>query len=74
MSSPKGARHEAGIFPRDTLKPGNRVAGPALIMEPHQTIVVEPGWAAEVTAKDHVVLRRVVPRDTRTPSARTPTR
>ena len=59
----EGARHEAGIFPRDTLRPGSRVAGPALIMEPHQTIVVEPGWAAEVTAKDHVVLRRVAPRE-----------
>ncbi len=58
----EGTRHEAGIFPRDTLRPGNRVAGPALIMEPHQTIVVEPGWAAEVTAKNHVVLRRVAPR------------
>ena len=59
----EGALHEAGVFPRDTLRPGNRVAGPALIMEPHQTIVVEPGWAAEVTAKDHVVLRRVAPRE-----------
>ncbi len=33
-------------------------------MEPHQTIVVEPGWAAEVTAKDHIVLRRATPRAT----------
>ncbi|MGH6925785.1 MAG: hydantoinase B/oxoprolinase family protein, partial [Propylenella sp.] len=55
----EGSWRAAGIFPRDTLRPGNKVAGPALIMEPHQTIVVEPGWAAEVTAKDHVVLRRV---------------
>ena len=53
-----------GVYPRDTLRPGNRIAGPALIMEPHQTIVVEPGWAAEVTAKDHIVLRRVVARAT----------
>jgi len=60
----EGAAHEAGIFPRDTLRPGHRVAGPALIMEPHQTIVVEPGWAAEVTAKDHIVLRRVARRET----------
>ncbi len=58
----EGARHEAGVYPRDTLAPGNRIAGPALIMEPHQTIVVEPGWAAAVTAKNHIVLRRAVPR------------
>ena len=58
-----GHWHAAGVFPRDTLVPGNTIAGPALIMEPHQTIVVEPGWAAEVTAKDHVVLRRVAARE-----------
>ena len=53
-----GAWHEAGIYPRDMLRPGNRIVGPALVMEPHQTIVIEPGWSAEVTAKNHVVLRR----------------
>ena len=42
-----------------TLRRGNRVTGPALIIESHQTIVVEPGWQAEITAKDHVLLRRV---------------
>ena len=35
------------------------VAGAALIIEPHQTIVVEPGWQAEVTARNHIVLTRV---------------
>ncbi|WP_349357703.1 hydantoinase B/oxoprolinase family protein [Stappia sp.] len=54
-----GDWHDAGFFDRESLKPGNRVKGPALIIEPHQTIVVEPGWEAEITAKDHVVLRRV---------------
>jgi 5-oxoprolinase (ATP-hydrolysing) len=49
----------AGVHPRDTLKPGQRVAGPALIIESHQTIAVEPGWQAEVTAKNHVLMRRV---------------
>ncbi|MDQ6433451.1 hydantoinase B/oxoprolinase family protein [Mesorhizobium sp. LHD-90] len=50
---------DAGIFRRQSLRPGNRVAGPALIIEPHQTIVVEPGWRAEITAKNHVLMRRV---------------
>ncbi|MGQ7792500.1 hydantoinase B/oxoprolinase family protein [Faunimonas sp. B44] len=58
----EGEWREAGIYPRERLSPGNRIAGPALVMEPHQTIVVEPGWSAEVTAKDHVVLRRTSPR------------
>ncbi|WP_336800563.1 hydantoinase B/oxoprolinase family protein [Kaistia sp. MMO-174] len=54
-----GAAHRAGIFPRASLARGAIVAGPALIIEPHQTIVVEPGWQAEISARDHVVLTRV---------------
>jgi 5-oxoprolinase (ATP-hydrolysing) len=54
-----GARRDAKVFVRETIPLGARLAGPALIIEPHQTIVVEQGWRAEVTAKNHVVLRRV---------------
>ncbi len=56
-----GAWREAGVFRREALALGARVAGPALIIEPHQTIVVEDGWGAEITAKNHVVLRRIRP-------------
>ncbi len=52
----EGAWREAAVFRRELLKPGNRVGGPALIVERHQTIVVEPGWQAEITALDHVPL------------------
>ncbi|QPC88223.1 5-oxoprolinase [Mesorhizobium sp. NBSH29] len=55
----EGAWHEAGTFRRETMKPGHKVSGPALIIERHQTIVVEPGWQAEITSKDHVLMRRV---------------
>ena len=41
------------------MRPGHSVHGPALIVESHQTIVVEPGWQAAITAKNHVLLRRV---------------
>jgi 5-oxoprolinase (ATP-hydrolysing) len=56
-----GGFHEASVFTRDQLFPGAAVQGPALIIEPNQTIVVEPGWRAEVTAKDYLVLSRTVP-------------
>ncbi|WP_150525425.1 hydantoinase B/oxoprolinase family protein [Roseibium sediminis] len=56
-----GEWREAGIFKRRGLKPGMKVEGPALIMEPHATIAVEDGWQAEINAKDHVILRRIVP-------------
>ncbi|NGO50625.1 hydantoinase B/oxoprolinase family protein [Allomesorhizobium camelthorni] len=54
-----GAWRDAGIFRRETMKPGHKVSGPALIIESHQTIVVEQGWQAEITQKDHVLMRRV---------------
>ena len=46
---------------REALAVGAGVDGPALIIEPHQTIVVEQGWRAEITAKNHVVMTRVEP-------------
>jgi 5-oxoprolinase (ATP-hydrolysing) len=54
-----GAWRDAAVFLREKIPLGAELAGPALIIEPHQTIVVEAGWRAEVTAKNHVVLRRV---------------
>ena len=52
------AGREAGVYRREGLAPGDRVRGPALIIEANQTIVVEPGWTARLTAADHVVLSR----------------
>ncbi len=56
-----GGWREAGVFTRDQLGVGHRLRGPALLIEPHQTIVVEPGWEAEVSPRNHVVLRRTEP-------------
>jgi 5-oxoprolinase (ATP-hydrolysing) len=54
-----GKWQRALVYTRDTLVPGQKVKGPAIIIEPHQTVVVEHGWQAELTAKNHLVLRRV---------------
>ncbi len=56
-----GGWHDASIHQRENLKPGNSVMGPALIIEPHQTIVVEPGWRLTLNALGHVVLDRAIP-------------
>jgi 5-oxoprolinase (ATP-hydrolysing) len=53
-----GAWHDANVYTRDQLKIGAHVKGAAIIIEPHQTIVVEPGWQAELTRKNHLVLTR----------------
>lgn len=55
-----GKAHDISVFKRSNLKPGNRVSGPALIMEPHQTIVIEPEWQADITSKDHIIIKRVI--------------
>ena len=60
-----GAWHEAAIYLREQLEPGHAVAGPALVIEPHQTVVVEPGWQAELTVRNHLQLARIAPRPTR---------
>jgi 5-oxoprolinase (ATP-hydrolysing) len=56
-----GAWHEAAVFIRDQLEPGHTVGGPAILIEPHQTIVVEDGWRASLTTKNHLVLERATP-------------
>jgi 5-oxoprolinase (ATP-hydrolysing) len=57
-----GCRRRTPVFRREALRPGDRIDGPAIIAEANATTVVEPGWRAEVTALDHLVLERVVPR------------
>jgi 5-oxoprolinase (ATP-hydrolysing) len=56
-----GAWHKAAVYLRHQLAPGHRVAGPTILIEPHQTIVVEDGWQAQLTGKNHLVLTRSVP-------------
>jgi 5-oxoprolinase (ATP-hydrolysing) len=55
-----GAWSDAPVFVRADLRPGDRIAGPAVIAEQNATTVIEPGWAAELTARDDLVLERVV--------------
>ena len=61
----EGRWHEAALVVREDLRPGDAVAGPAIIAEQNATTVVEPGWAAQLTELDHLVLERRVPRATR---------
>jgi len=54
-----GKWHAAQVYLRDGLAPGMKLTGPALLIEPHQTIVIEDGWRAEITPRNHVLLRRI---------------
>jgi 5-oxoprolinase (ATP-hydrolysing) len=55
-----GQWRKAAVYTRDQLKPGSKVQGPAIVIEPHQTVVVEDGWRAAITAKNHLLLERTV--------------
>ena len=48
---------EARFVRREAMAPGDRLSGPAVLVEPHTSILVEPGWQARVTGHDHVELR-----------------
>ncbi len=57
-----GEAHATPVFERTSLRPGDRIEGPALIREANATTVIEPGWAADVTRLDHLLLVRTAPR------------
>ncbi len=54
-----GAWHESALYRREEIARGTVIAGPAIVAEAHATTVVEPGWQAEITALDHLLLTRV---------------
>jgi 5-oxoprolinase (ATP-hydrolysing) len=57
-----GQWHETALYRREDMRAGDVVRGPAIIAERNATNIVEPGWAGEITALDHLVMRRIEPR------------
>jgi 5-oxoprolinase (ATP-hydrolysing) len=53
-----GAVHDTPVFDRADLRAGDAITGPALVCEALATTVIEPGWQADVTARNHMILRR----------------
>ncbi|KAF3977401.1 MAG: 5-oxoprolinase [Methylococcales symbiont of Iophon sp. n. MRB-2018] len=47
------------VYDRAVLKPGNTINGPAIIIDSISTIVVEPGWQANISIKNHLILKRI---------------
>ncbi|MGP1282095.1 MAG: hydantoinase/oxoprolinase family protein, partial [Parasphingopyxis sp.] len=50
------------VIARDGIAPGQRITGPAMIVEETATTYVEPGWQAEADAHGNLILTRAVPR------------
>ena len=55
------AWQDTPVYLRENLCPGDRLDGPAIIIEPTSTTAVDPGWQALLTPRNHLVLERVVP-------------
>jgi N-methylhydantoinase A len=51
-----GAASDVPIFRGESLSPGHRIDGPALILEPTTTIVVYPDSDVEVTSQGHYMM------------------
>ena len=51
------------LFDRASLSPGARIPGPAIIVDPAATTIVEPGWQAEVDPLGNLILTRATPRE-----------
>ncbi|MEI9988783.1 MAG: hydantoinase B/oxoprolinase family protein [Rhizomicrobium sp.] len=58
----QGAWHAARVLRTEALRASVALDGPALIVEAHQTIVVEPGWHAEIDPAKGTILRHVAER------------
>ncbi|MDB5838602.1 MAG: 5-oxoprolinase [Herminiimonas sp.] len=54
-----GEWHATALYQRDEMRPGDIVRGPAIIAESNATNIVEPGWIAQVTDRNHLVLNRI---------------
>lgn len=59
-----GAQHDTPIFAREKLAADTKITGPALIIDPVATIVVEPGWRVRIGAEGMLVLTRTAPAKT----------
>ena len=56
-----GAWHAAQLHQVSALAEGACIDGPALLIEPHQTIVIEPGWNATIDKDRSLVLNKNSP-------------
>lgn len=56
----------APVYRREHIDARTKITGPALIIEPNQTVIVEPGWSGALNTNDQLVLHRQTPRASET--------
>lgn len=53
--------HTAPVYMRNDLSSGNRIEGPAIVIEETSTTVIEPGWQGDLSADRQLILSRCKP-------------
>lgn len=58
-----GQWQDVSLFDRATLCPGKPVTGPAIIIEPTATTIVDCGWRGALNDRGHLILERYIERE-----------
>ena len=53
--------HQTPVYAREHLPSGQKIKGPAIIIEKTGTTVVEPNWQAEITSRYDIILTQIPP-------------
>ncbi len=56
-----GRQLETAVFHRHDLRPGDEIDGPAILCEPTSTVVIDPGFRAQVLERGEVLLTDISP-------------
>jgi 5-oxoprolinase (ATP-hydrolysing) len=50
-----GHLQSVAVFYDDEISPGDRITGPAIVVQRHSTVVLEPEWQAQVMSSDEIL-------------------
>ncbi len=51
--------HDASVYQRESLQPGDTIDSPAIIIEPTGTNIVEPGWQGRISDRLNLILEKI---------------
>ena len=58
-----GWHYDVPVVDRAEMLPGDKLTGPAIIIEAHGTNIIEQGWQASLSIRNHLILTRIIPRE-----------
>jgi 5-oxoprolinase (ATP-hydrolysing) len=57
----QGQALETSVYLREDLQPGDQLAGPAIICEAISTVIIDPGFTAEILPRGETLMRETSP-------------